>query len=195
MITLPPPPDHDQPISVRARVRGTHVSHQTIQQRGVEPCIQLAPKHGRRDVKAAPDLALGKAVHELGGVVRELARRAVRLGEFLAGNHAESEQKSGDDGCDQRRRGTHPGLVDIVRWDVLRIERCDARQRGDRRGQVQLLKLIGTRQPSAVNFARSGYLCALGVEIIVTHGGDIEAVLQRISQRSGRSNGQQTLRS
>lgn len=110
--------------------------HQTVQQGGTESRVQLTPKHGGGYVEAAAHLALREAVHELGGIVRQLARVAVRLAEFLSGDHTEPEKEGGDDGSDQRCRRSHPSLVDIAQWDVLRAKRGDTGQRRDRGGQV-----------------------------------------------------------
>lgn len=107
--------------------------HQTIQQGGSESRVQLTPKHRGRHVETTAHLALREAVHELSGVVCQLARVAVRLAELLLGDHTEPEQEGGDDGSDQRCRRSHPSLVDIVQLDVLRAERSDTGQRRDRR--------------------------------------------------------------
>lgn len=74
-------------------VLGTYVAcpHQIVQQGGVEPGVQLTPEHGGRYIEAAAYLALRKAVYELSGVVRQLARVAVGLAEFFLGDHTESE--------------------------------------------------------------------------------------------------------
>lgn len=117
--------------------------HQTVQQGGTESRVQLTPKYSRGHVEAAAHLALGEAVHELSSVVCQLARVAVGLDEFFSGDHTEPEQESGDDGSNQRCRRSHPSFVDIVQSDVLRAERGDTRQRRDRQGQVQFLKLTG----------------------------------------------------
>ena len=94
---------------------GTHVRHKRGQHRGLEPPINLAPKHRRGHVEPAPDLALREAVHVLREVVRELpalALHAVGGGrEGGGGDDAEPEEERGGERGDERGGGAEPGLV------------------------------------------------------------------------------------
>lgn len=60
------------------------LAHKRLNDRGVEPCVQLAAEHCCRNVEAASDLALGQTVHVLRKVVSQFPAFARGRGAALS---------------------------------------------------------------------------------------------------------------